>query len=94
MRTTILLPDELYRETKRRAAGEGRTMTSFIAEALRERLGQAPSGSEPFVVDAFDGGAALPGVDLTSNAELLERMESDAPTDGAALQRDLMRRGR
>ncbi|MHA7987783.1 ribbon-helix-helix domain-containing protein [Rathayibacter sp. CAU 1779] len=76
MRTTILLPDELYRATKRRATEEGRTMTSFIEEALRAQLAALPESHTPFRIDVFDGGGPAVGVDLSSNAELLERMES------------------
>ena len=38
MRTTLNLPDALASEAKARAASEGRTLTSFIEEALRDRL--------------------------------------------------------
>ncbi|MGN6126026.1 MAG: ribbon-helix-helix domain-containing protein [Humibacter sp.] len=76
MRTTILLPDELYRATKRQAASEGRSMTSLIEEALRARLAGIDTKRPPFRVDAFNGGGTLPGIDLTSNADLLDRMES------------------
>jgi hypothetical protein len=77
MRTTILLPDELYRATKRRAAEEDRTMTSFIEEALRARLALGKEhDTTPFTVDAFVGSGVLPGVDLASGADLLERMEA------------------
>jgi hypothetical protein len=34
-RTTIRLPDDLMRRAKRKAAAEGRTLTSLIAESLR-----------------------------------------------------------
>ncbi len=76
MRTTILLPDELYRATKTLAANEGRTMTSLIEEALRTRLAGVDRERVPFRIDAFDGGGARPGIDLASNADLLDRMES------------------
>ena len=42
MRTTLNLPDALASEAKARAAAEGRTLTSFIEEALRDRLRQHP----------------------------------------------------
>jgi len=38
MRTTLILPDDLYRELKRVAAAADRTMTSFVEEALRAAL--------------------------------------------------------
>jgi predicted DNA-binding protein len=34
-RTTVRLPDELLRQAKRKAAAEGRTLTSLIEEGLR-----------------------------------------------------------
>ncbi len=38
MRTTLNLSDALAAEAKARAAAEGQTLTSFIEEALRDRL--------------------------------------------------------
>jgi len=38
MRTTLDLSDALLRGAKRRAAEEGRTLTSVIEEALRDSL--------------------------------------------------------
>jgi hypothetical protein len=39
MKTTLELPDALYREIKARAALKGQTVKSFISEALRRSLG-------------------------------------------------------
>lgn len=51
MRTTLNLSDALAREAKSRAASEGRTLTSFLEEAIREYLSRpapaAPSGPLP-----------------------------------------------
>lgn len=38
MKTTLNLPDALLESVKQRASQEGRTMTSFVEEALRARL--------------------------------------------------------
>ncbi len=38
MRTTIDIPDELFREAKARAALEGIKLKDLVAEALREKL--------------------------------------------------------
>lgn len=38
MKTTVELPEDLYRETKALAALTGRTLKELIREALRERL--------------------------------------------------------
>jgi hypothetical protein len=46
MRTTLNLSDALASEARARAAAEGQTLTSFIEEALRDRLAKLAS-SEP-----------------------------------------------
>jgi hypothetical protein len=42
MKTTLELPDELFRSAKARAAQEGISLKDYVAAALREKLGQAP----------------------------------------------------
>lgn len=79
MRTTILLPDALHRDTKAAAAASGRTVTSLIEDALRERLGRrAPGSRRPRRVrlPVFRGKKGVrPGVDLSDSAALLEVLE-------------------
>lgn len=77
MRTTIRLPDQLYRDVQRRASDERRTVTSFIEESLRQRLAESrdESPAPAFIVDAFVGTGTLPGVDLSDSAALLDQME-------------------
>ena len=82
MRTTINLPDELYGEVRRRAADEGRTVTSFLEAALRDALVRHEGDEKPpFVVVPFGGGGVMPGVDLNSNAALLDFMEEGLDVD-------------
>jgi plasmid stability protein len=82
MRTTINLPDELYGEVRRRAADEGRTVTSFLEQALRDALARHEAGDKPpFVVVPFIGDGVMPGVDLNNNAALLELMEEGLDVD-------------
>lgn len=76
MRTSIHIPDDLLARAKRKAAKEGRTLTSLIEEGLRmvlepsakrrndERRARLPVSS------VADG--VLANVDLTSNASLQE----------------------
>ncbi len=79
MRTTVTLDDELFREAKRRAADEGRTLGDLINEALRERLARQrrrPS-EEPWEPVTFGGGGPLPGIDITNNAAVRDAMDAD-----------------
>src|SRR5512135_3355652 len=57
MRTTILLPDALYRDTKAAASSSGRTVTSLIEEALRARP-EAPPPGPAAGLSREEGGAA------------------------------------
>lgn len=78
MRTTVRLPDDLYRQVKVTAAEEGATVTSFIEEALRAALARhagAASGGSAYRVRATGSGGLQPGVDLTDAAALLDLME-------------------
>jgi len=55
VRTTINLPDALAAEAKARAAAEGRTLTSLVAEGFRLVLasGRQPSNVPPAPLPAF-----------------------------------------
>jgi len=53
MKTTMNLPDALFAVVKQRAVAEGRTVTSFMEQALRAYLER-------------DDGAAVPAVTLPS----------------------------
>jgi hypothetical protein len=74
-RTTVRLPQELLNRAKRKAAAEGRTLTSLIADGLRmvvaddRRPAKAKRVLPP--VSKADGGL-LPGVDLMDTRLLQE----------------------
>lgn len=42
MKTTMEIPDALFREAKARAALRGVTLRQFVTEALEEKVGAAP----------------------------------------------------
>ncbi len=74
-RTTVRLPQDLLNRAKRKAAAEGRTVTSLIAEGLQLVTGDSRKTAKrtramPRVSKA--GGGLMPGVDLTSFAALQE----------------------
>lgn len=79
MRTTIRLPDELYREVRVTAAQSGETVTSFIEDALRAALARHGSEARPaerYRVRPTGEGGLQPGIDLADGAALLDLMES------------------
>lgn len=47
MKTTLELPDPLFRKAKATAAGRGQSLKDFVTEALRDKL--APSAGDPAV---------------------------------------------
>ena len=78
MRTTIDLDDQVMRELKRLAADEQSTIRSVIENALRAELArreQHVTASKQERVITFKGRGVLPGVNLDSNADLLDLME-------------------
>lgn len=76
MRTTINLPDPLLVQARRRAAETGRTLTAFIADAVRETLGRRGDGrgQPPVRLTTFRGSGLQPGVDLDDSAALEDLM--------------------
>jgi hypothetical protein len=47
MKTTLIIPDTLMRELKRRAARRRETLSAVVAEALRRGLADLPMGDLP-----------------------------------------------
>jgi hypothetical protein len=70
-RTTVRLPPDLVRRAKRKAAAEGRTLTSLIEDGLRTVLADVPkSGKTRRILPPISKatGGVMPGVDLTAVA--------------------------
>ena len=44
MKTTVELPDDLFRAAKATAAREGRSLREFFTEALQDKLSRSESG--------------------------------------------------
>jgi plasmid stability protein len=75
-RTTVRLPDELARRAKRRAADEGRSLTSLIEDGLRRVLDdQARTDRKRRIMPRVSTatGGLLPGIDLDDSASLQEQ---------------------
>ena len=78
MRTTIRINDDLLKRAKRRAADEGRTLTSLVEDGLALILAKPKRTHRKRVklpVSKATGGV-LPGVDLNRSSDLEEVMNA------------------
>jgi hypothetical protein len=74
-RTTVRLPDELLRRAKRKAAAEGRTLTSLIEDGLRMVVadrGKPMKAKRILPRLSSATGGPWPGIDITNSAALQE----------------------
>jgi hypothetical protein len=77
MRTTVRLSDDLLRRARKKAAEQGRTLTSLLEEGLKSVLAESKPAKRTRVrlpVSKATGGT-LPGVDLNRSSDLEDRME-------------------
>ena len=77
-RTTVRLPDELLRRAKRKAAAEGRTLTSLIEQGLRlvvwpKANPRSAKHNDPPVSKARGG--QKPGFDWANLASLIQELD-------------------
>jgi len=72
-RTTLVIPDELLRRLKKKAADEGSSFQAVATELLRRGVGGTPRSG--YRLDWRSSEARLqPGVDLDDRASLFEAM--------------------
>jgi hypothetical protein len=74
-RTTVRLPPDLLSRARRKAAAEGRTLTSLIADGLRMVLAESRKSTRakrrlPPV--SKKAGGLMPGIDVTNAHSLQE----------------------
>lgn len=75
MRTTLILPDHVVRELKRRAARNGQTLSDVVAETLRRGLGKDDAASRLPPLPTLPLGRAL--VDVSDRDALYRAMEDE-----------------
>lgn len=75
MRTTLVIDDALFRELKRRAAEQNRTLSDVTQDALRRGLapGSSPRRRKPGRLVAFAMGR--PRVDLADRNQLYDVLD-------------------
>lgn len=81
MRTTVNLDPAIIERAKVIAAKSGRSFSEVIEDAVRESIARREGSVnlERVSLPVHRGGEVRPGVNLDSNAELLEIMENDRP---------------
>jgi hypothetical protein len=78
MRTTLTIDDALLADFKQIAARTHRSLSGVIQDALREALAARAARGPQAALDLpvfRGGGGVLPGVDLDSNAALLDLVD-------------------
>lgn len=73
MRTTLIIPDEIMRELKRRAAERGDTLSDVVAECLKRGLETPESPGDLPPLPAHSMGT--PAVDVTDREALFAAMD-------------------
>jgi hypothetical protein len=73
MKTTLILPDHLFRELKRQAARRRTTLSAVVAEVIRRGLEVRPAGRELPPLPSYPMGRPL--VDLADRDALFQAME-------------------
>jgi hypothetical protein len=79
-RTTVRLPEGLLDRAKRKAAAEGRTLTSLIEDGLRLMVAgerRAAKGKRVLPRISKATGGPMPGIDLTDLSALQEIEDLD-----------------
>ncbi|MEX0852340.1 MAG: DUF6364 family protein [Bauldia sp.] len=73
-RTTVRLPEELIARAKRKAAAEGRTLTSLIEDGLRRVVASKPARKGERILPPVSTatGGLKPGIDISNSAALQE----------------------
>jgi hypothetical protein len=74
MKTTLIIPDHIVRELKRRAARRGETLSAVVAEVLRRGLGE-PGGAPADLPPLPTHPMGRPTADLADRDALYRAME-------------------
>ena len=75
MRTTIEIPDELFRKAKKRAADDGASLRDVVAAALRAYLSGKPARGAYRLKWRTERGRLQPGVNLDDRDALFDLMD-------------------
>jgi hypothetical protein len=75
MKTTLIIPDPVFRELKRRAIERGETMSNLVTEFLRRGLAEKPEAKELPPLPTFHMGE--PRIDISNRDELYRLFDEE-----------------
>jgi hypothetical protein len=77
MKTTLIIPDPVFRDLKRRAAQRGETLSTLVTECLRQGMIESRRPKRPFRLPSFSAGRLL--VDVANRDSLYDVLDSELP---------------
>jgi hypothetical protein len=87
MKTTLIIPDPIFRDLKQQAAKRGTTMSELVAELLRKGLADRPRPARLPPLPTFRGGRLL--VDVANRDVLYDILDAgDARLYGRRRRKD------
>ncbi len=75
MKTTLIIPDPIFRDLKHRAAERGETLSALVSEYLRQGLRESRKLQGPFRFPTFSAG--LPKVDVADRQALYDVLDAE-----------------
>jgi len=75
MKTTLIIPDPIFRNLKRRAAERGETLSKLVTEFLRQGLRETRNAKRPPTLPVFKMGP--PEVDIANREALYRVLDAD-----------------
>jgi hypothetical protein len=76
MKTTLIIPDPIFRDLKRRAAERSETMSALATKYLVQGLRESRKPRHPFRFRTFSGGGTLK-VNVADREALYDFLEAD-----------------
>jgi hypothetical protein len=75
MKTTLIIPDPVFRDLKRRAAERNETMSALVTEYLVRGLNETSKPKHPFRFPTFSAGP--PKVDVADREALYDLLDGE-----------------
>jgi hypothetical protein len=75
MKTTLIIPDPVFRDLKRRAAERGTTMSALATELMRRGLADRPKPVKLPPLPTFNAGPPL--VDVANREALFDLLDAE-----------------